>query len=203
MRAGRRRKRQFPPTPDFPRAEKQVFDDRFPPNQSAAMKYLPHLLLATATALSLASCAAPGGGAAAGGSETQLGPHSAQKFVLTTRLGPRTLNEADLTFARTLALVLTVEQSMNGNQQEIKARASARKDGPTGTLWNAQGVQVRIIQPTQIASKPRTTPGAGELSVSSTASAPGGKYKTVVAEASINSPDYLPKTISITIPGDQ
>lgn len=165
------------------------------------MKYLPHLLLATATALSLASCAAPGG--AAGGSETQLGPHSAQKFVLTSHLGARVLNAGDPNYARTLALVLTVEQSMNGNQQEIKARASAHKDGPTGSLLSAQGIQVRITQPVQSASEPRTTPGAGEVHVTSSVSAPGGKYKTVVAEASINSPDYAPTSVSVTIPGDQ
>ncbi len=165
------------------------------------MKYLPHLLLACATALSLASCAAPGG--AASGPETQLGPHSAQKFVLATHLGGRVLNEGDPNYARTLALVLTVEQSMNGNQQEIKAHASARKDGPTGSLLSAEGIQVRIVQPVQSASELRTKPGAGEVHVTSSVSAPGGKYKTVVAEASINAPNYSPKTVSVTVPGDQ
>ncbi len=165
------------------------------------MKYLPHLLLATATALSFASCAAPGG--AAGSAQNQLGPHSAQKFALTTRLGARTLNENDPNFVRNLALVLTVEQSMNGNQQEIKVKASAHKDGPGGSLQSAQGIQVRLIQPSQMASKVRNEPGAGEMSVTSTVSAPGGKYRTVVAEATVNNPDYSPTSVSITIPGDQ
>ena len=34
-------------------------------------------------------------------------------------------------------------------------------------------------------------------------SAPGGKYKTVVAEAVINNSDYTPTSVSLTIPGDQ
>ncbi len=165
------------------------------------MKYLPHLLLATATALSLASCAAPGGGGAT--AESQLGPHSAQKFALTTRLGARTLNENDPNFVRNLALVLTVEQKMNGNQQEIIAKASAHKDGPHGSLQDAQGIQVRIVQPVQSASKVRTEKGAGEINVTNTVSAPGGKYNTVVAEATINNPDYTPTSVSLTIPGDQ
>ncbi len=167
------------------------------------MKYLPHLLLATATALSLASCAAPGGGAGASGPATQLGPHSAQNFVLSTHLGGRVLNEGDPNYARTMALVLIVEQSMNGNQQEIKARASARKDGPTGSMLSAQGIQVRILQPVQSVSEVRDKPGAGEVNVTSSVASSGGKYKTVVAEATINSPDYTAKTVSVTIPGDQ
>lgn len=165
------------------------------------MKYLPQLLLAFATALSLASCAAPTG--AGGGTSSQLGPHSAQSFVLATHLGARVLNEGDPNYARTLALVLTVEQSMNGDQQEIKARASARKDGPTGSLLSAEGVQVRIVQPVQSTSPVRDKPGAGEVNVTSSVSAPGGKYKTVVAEATINSPNYTPKTVTVTVPGDQ
>lgn len=166
------------------------------------MKYLPHLLLATVSALSLASCAAPGGGGGAS-AETPLGPHSAQKFVLTSHLGARVLNEGDPNYARTLALVLTVEQKMNGNQQEISARASARKDGPTGSLLSAQGLQVRIVQPIKSESELRTTPGAGEAHITSTVNASGGKYKTVVAEATLNSPDYSPTSVSVTIPGDQ
>ncbi|MBA2433960.1 MAG: hypothetical protein H0V54_02535 [Chthoniobacterales bacterium] len=193
--------RDFLRGPDLFRGRKQVFDDGIAPNQSGAMKYLPHLLLATATALSLASCAAPGDAGVSAG--TQLGPHSAQKFALTTRLGARTLNENDPNFVRTLALVLTVEQSMNGNQQQITAKASARKDGPTGSLLDARGIQVRLLQPVQMESKLRTEPGAGELNVTSSVSAPGGKYRTVVAEASINNSDYSPKTVSLTIPGDQ
>ncbi|HEY3662324.1 MAG TPA: hypothetical protein VGL24_04150 [Chthoniobacterales bacterium] len=166
------------------------------------MKYLPQLLLATATALSLGSCAAPGGGGASE-PESKLGPHSAQKFVMTSHLGARTLNENDITFARNLALVLTVKQTMVGNQQQIKATAAPRKDGPNGSPHDARGVQVRLIQPTQVASKLRTEPGAGELAVNATVNAQGGKYRTVVAEATINSPDYAPKTVTLTIPGDQ
>ncbi len=166
------------------------------------MKYLPHFLLTTIVAFFFSSCAAPGGGEA-GSAQNQLGPHGAQKFVLATRLGARVLNENDPNYTKTLALVLTVEQTMNGNQQEIKARASARKDGPTGSLLSAQGVQVRIVEPVQSASELRKTAEAGEVHVNSTVSAPGGKYKTVVAQASINSPDYSPETVSVTIPGDQ
>jgi len=164
------------------------------------MKYLPHLLLATATALSLASCAAPGGGAAAGGPQTQLGPHSAQKFVLVTHTGARTLNENDPNFARTLALVVTVEQKMVGGQQEISASAAAHKDGPTGTLIGVDGLRVHVTQPVDFATQPRKT---GEARITKSIPASGGKFKTVTAEATINSTDYTNGVASVTVPGDQ
>jgi hypothetical protein len=177
-----------------------VIDGRFLPNQTAVMKYLPHLLLATATALSLASCAAPGGGAAAGGPQTQLGPHSAQKFVLVTHTGARTLNENDPNFAKTLALVVTVEQKMVGGQQEISASAAAHKDGPTGSLIGVDGLRVHVTQPVDFATQPRKT---GEARITKSIPASGGKFKTVTAEATINSPDYTNGVASVTVPGDQ
>lgn len=165
------------------------------------MKYLPHLLLATATALSLASCAAPGGGgAAAGGAETQLGPHSAQKFVLVTRTGARTLNETDPNYARTAALVVRVEQKMVGGQQEITAIASAHKDGPTGPLLGVEGLRVHVTQPTDFGTEPRKT---GEARITKSIPAADGKFKTVTAEATINSPEFTSGVASVTIPGEQ
>jgi len=165
------------------------------------MKYLPHLLLATATALSLASCAAPGGGSGASSASTQLGPHSAQKFALVTRLGARQLDPKIIT---TMALVLTVEQKMNGNQQEINARASAHQDGPHGGLLSAQGVQVRIVEPgPAVASEMRKSSEAGEVTATKTLSAPGGKFKTVTAEATLQNPDFTNGHVALTIPGDQ
>ena len=163
------------------------------------MKYLPHLLLATATALSLASCAAPGGGGATG-AETQLGPHSAQKLILVTHTGARTLNENDPNYVRTLALVVKVEQRMVGGQQEITATAEAHKDGPTGPLVGVDGLRVHVTQPVEFGTEPRK---AGAAHITKSIPAAGGKFKTVTAEATINSPDYTSSVASITIPGDQ
>lgn len=168
-------------------------------HQTAAMKYLPHLLLATVTSLSLASCAAPGG-AAAGGTETQLGPHSAQKFVLITHTGARQLNENDPNFARTVALVVTVEQKMAGGQQEITARASAHKDGPNGALIGLDGLRIHVTQPVDFGTEPHNT---GEARITKSIPAPGGKFKTVTAEATVSSTEYTSGVASVTIPGDQ
>ncbi|HEY1582148.1 MAG TPA: hypothetical protein VGF73_03500 [Chthoniobacterales bacterium] len=164
------------------------------------MKHLPHFLLATVTVLSLASCAAPGGGGGAT-AETQLGPHSAQKFEMVHRLGARTLDPNTVT---SMALVLTVEQKMNGKAQEITAKAGAHKDGPHGSIQSADGVQVRILSPGKpVASTPRTTAGAGEVNVSKTIPAPNGKFQTVTAEATIQNPEFSNAHVMLTIPGDQ
>jgi hypothetical protein len=169
-------------------------------NQNAAMKYLSQLTLAIAATFVFAPGAMAAGGAAE--SETQLGPHSAQKFAMLQHLISR--RSIDPSTRASVALVLTVEQKMNGNQQQIVAKAAAHKDGPHGLLASAQGVQVRILEPGPVmASEMRKTPEAGELHVTKTIPAPGGKYKTVVAEATINSPDYPDSKISLTIPGDK
>ena len=170
------------------------------PNQSAAMKYLPHFLLATLTALSLASCAAPGGSGGTSGAATELGPHSAQKFVLVNHTGARTLNEGDPNYARTLALVVRVEQKMVGGQQEITASASAHKDGPNGSLISLDGLRVHVTQPVDFATEPRKT---GEARISKSIPAAGGKFKTVTAEATFSSTDYSNGVASVTVPGDQ
>jgi hypothetical protein len=176
-----------------------VIDGRSAPTQTAAMKYLPHLLLATTTALSLASCAAPGGAGPAS-AETQLGPHSAQKLVLLTHVGARTLNENDPNYVRTLALVVKVEQKMVGGQQEITASAAAHRDGPTGSLVGVEGLRVHVTQPVDFGTKPQK---AGEAHITNSIPAPGGKFKTVTAEATINSPDFTSGVASVTVPGDQ
>ena len=164
------------------------------------MKYLPQFVLSAAAVFSLSSCAAPGGGGTAG-SETQLGPHSAQKFTLVTRSGgARATATLDPTATRTIALVLTVEQKMNGNQQEITARAGAHQNGPNGELETVDGLRVHVLQPTDFGTEPRKT---GEARITQNVSASGGKYKTVVAEAILKSPEWVDSTVSLTIPGDQ
>jgi hypothetical protein len=165
------------------------------------MKYLPHFLLGIVTALSLGSCAAPGGAADSGGAtaQAQLGPHSAEKFEMVRRIGARSL---DPNVIETMALVLTVEQTMNGNQQEITARASARRDGPKGAVQTAKGVQVRITSPAPAAtSEPHSEPGV--VNVTKTLPAPGGKYQSVTAEATMANPEYTNAHVTLTIPGDQ
>ncbi len=165
------------------------------------MKYLPHLLLATVSALSLASCAAPGGATAGGGSggaETQLGAHSAQKFTLVQRrTGARDSNPLG---GHTVAIMIKVEQQMVGGEQEIKASASAHSDGPGGALTNIDGLSVRIVQPSEAKTEPRKT---GEARITKSIPAQGGKFKTVVAEAIATSPELPDTTVQITVPGDQ
>ena len=162
------------------------------------MKYLLHFLLATVAALCLGSCAAPGGGGSAG-TETQLGPHSAQKMTLVHRIGRPSL---DPNVVETMALVLTVEQTMQGNEQQIVAKAAAHKDGPHGALMSARGVQVTITSPGQPASsKPHAE--TGTVSATKTVSAPGGKYSTVTAQATIQNPDYTNAQVELTVPGGQ
>jgi hypothetical protein len=165
------------------------------------MKYLPHLLLAVATAFSLGSCAAPGNGGGTASSETQLGPHSAQKVAIVHHVGGARQAESDNpNEPPEIAIVLTVEQKMTGNQQEITAKVSAHNAGPGGPLVGVEGMSVHVTQPGEFGTSPQKT---GEARVSKTFSAPGGKYKTVVAEASINSPRYQNATLNLTIPGDQ
>ena len=166
------------------------------------MKTLPNFLLAVAIALSLGSCAAPNGGGGGGGvaAESQLGPHSARKFTIA----PRRSRTIDPNAIVSMCLVLTVEQSMVGNQQEITARASAHKDGPTGAVQSAQGVQVRITEPgPALASKPRTTEEAGDVTATKAVAATGGKFRTVTAEATMSKADFADAHVTLTIPGDQ
>ena len=160
------------------------------------MKYSPHFIVATATVLSFVYFAEPSRG---GSTTTQIGPHSEQTFALARRSGARTLDPKAI---MVMALVLTVEQKMNGNQQEIVAKASAHQDGPHGPLASAQGVQVRIIEPSPpLASTPRKTAEAGEVNVSKAIPAPGGKYKTVTAEATMDNPQFSTAHVTLTIPG--
>ena len=167
-------------------------------HQTAAMKYT--FLLAIASSLALASCAETGGGGGTAGPAAQLGPHSAQQFVLLNHTGARTLNENDPNYARTIALVVTVEQQMVGGQQEITASAAAHKDGPHGSLITVDGLRVHVTQPVDFATEPRKT---GEARISKSIPATGGKFKTVVAEATLKSPDYANGVATVTVPGDQ
>jgi hypothetical protein len=164
------------------------------------MKQLPYFLLATAIVISLGACAAPNGGGGSSAAETQLGPHSAQKFVLLTHTGARELNTADLSYVATMALVLKVEQRMVGGQQEITATASTHRDGPTGTVLGVPNLRVHVTQPVDFSTEPRK---AGEVHISKSIPASGGKFKTVTAEASFDSPDFNNAVVSLTIPGDQ
>ena len=164
------------------------------------MKYLPHLLLGTATAFSFGFFAAPCFGGGIAEKQTQLGPHSAQKVALARHVGGARQAESDNpNEPPTIAIVLVVEQKMTGNQQEITARVSAHREGPGGTLVGVEGMRVHVTQPGDFGTQPQK---AGEARISKTFSAPGGKYKTVVAEGIINSPRYQDVKLSLTIPGN-
>ena len=164
------------------------------------MKYLPHLLLGTATALSFVFFAEPGVGGGVAEKQTQLGPHSAQKVAITRHVGGARQAESDNpNEPPTIAIVLVVEQKMTGNQQEITARISAHREGPGGTLVGVEGMRVHVTQPGDFGTQPQK---AGEARISKTFSAPGGKYKTVVAEGFINSPRYQDVKLTLTIPGN-
>jgi hypothetical protein len=134
--------------------------------------------------------------------EQQLGPHSAQKFAILQHFVDH--SSIDPTKRISIALVLTVEQNMKGNQQEVVAKAAAHKDGPSGPLYSAQGIQVRITEPGPVlASNVRNTAEPGEMKVSKSISAPGGKYKTVTAEVTMKSPEFPEESFSLTIPGSK
>jgi hypothetical protein len=159
----------------------------------AAMKYLPYFLLASATALSLATSE---GGTT---TQTQLGPHGAQNFALIPHTG-RVFNENDPNFARNVALVVKVEQRMTKEGQEITASAFAHKDGPTGTLFSVDGLRVHVTAPVEFATDPNKT---GGVHITKTIPAPGGKFKTVTAEATFSSSNYAAAHVSVTVPGDK
>jgi hypothetical protein len=89
---------------------------------------------------------------------------------------------------------------MAGGQQQITARASAHRDGPGGSLIGMDGLSVRVLEPSKFETKPQKT---GEAHITQSVPAPGGKYKTVVAEAVMNSPEYQPGRVTVTVPGDQ
>jgi len=162
------------------------------------MKYLPRLLLGTATGFFFVFFAAPGVDGGITEKQIQLGPHSAQKFAMVRHVGGDRAggnpNEPPL-----IAIVLTVEQKMIGNEQEITARISAHREGPKGTLVGVDGMRVHVTQPGDFGTQPQKT---GEARISKTFSAPGGKYKTVVAEGSIASSRYQDVKLSLTIPGN-
>ena len=175
-------------------------DDPSGPNHTLIMKYLSRLSLVTAVAFSLILFAAPRAGAETAEKETQLGPHSAQKVALVRHVGGARQAESDNpNEPPTIAIVLVVEQKMTGNQQEITARISAHREGPGGTLVGVEGMRVHVTQPGDFGTQPQK---AGEARISKTFSAPGGKYKTVVAEGFINSPRYQDVKLSLTIPGN-
>ncbi len=88
---------------------------------------------------------------------------------------------------------------MTGNQQEITAGVSAHREGPGGTLVGIEGLRVHVTQPGDFGTQPQK---AGEAHITKTFSAPGGKFKTVVAEGSIDSPRYTDVKMSLTIPGN-
>ncbi len=160
------------------------------------MKYLTQFTFAIAVTFSFASSVESTGGTMA--SEKQLGPHSAQKFAIVKHLISH--RSIDPTLLTSIALVLTVEQTMIGKQQQITAKAGAHQNGPNGPLRDVDGLRVHVLQPSDFGTEPAKT---GEARITKTVDAPGGKYKTVVAEAMINSPDYPDTKVSLTIPGDK
>ena len=162
------------------------------------MKYLSYSSVAIAAAFSLVFFAAPRAGAQT--KETRLGPFSAQKVALAKHVGGARQAESDNpNEPPTIAIVLVVEQKMTGNQQEITARISAHREGPGGPLVGVEGIRVHVTQPGDFGTKPQK---AGEARITQTFLAPGGKYKTVVAEGSIASPRYQDVKLNLTIPGN-
>ena len=76
---------------------------------------------------------------------------------------------------------LTIEQTMKGKEQEITAKASAHRGGPTGTLVGMEGLRVHVTQPADFGTTAKEK--SGEVRITNTVPAPNGKYKAVVAEA--------------------
>jgi hypothetical protein len=162
------------------------------------MKYLRYCFLVAVVAFSLFSVS----DGQAREVQKQLGPHSWEKFALVTQLGgPRTGAAEDPNHPHTVAIVLTIEQAMKGKEQEITAKASAHRGGPTGTLVAMEGLRVHVTQPADFGTTAKEK--SGEVRITNTVPAPNGKYKAVVAEATINSPEYANTVITLTVPGDK
>jgi len=160
------------------------------------MKNLLHFFLAAVVACLFSASAALGGG------QTMIGPHSAQNFQIVKHLGGirETAGTDERTKPPTIAVVLTVEQRMVGKEVEITAKVGAHKGGPKGELFGVDNLSVHVSQPVDFATKPATT---GEARIVKTIPSAGGKFKTVVAEARMNSPKYQDALVTLTIPGDK
>jgi len=198
-RRNRAPRRAAEPTGEIVCDRQTAIDEPVAPNQISRMKYLRCCFLAVVVAFSLFSFAVLDSRARE--VQKQLGPHSWEKFAIVSHLGgPRASAAEDPNHPRTVAIVLIVEQTMKGKEQEITAKASAHRGGPTGTMINMDGLRVHVTQPADFGTKPQRT---GETSITNAVPAPNGKYKTVVAEATINSPEYGSTVISLTVPGDK
>jgi hypothetical protein len=162
------------------------------------MKHLLHTIGALVLVLALGSCAAPSGGSSGSGS-TQLGPHSGRNFKII-RLKPGQVASDMLDHA--MAIVLTVEQKMEGGKQVITMSASSRLDGPDGRLEPVARIGIRMSEPMKYQTDPNPKPAAEAHSTQSV-TASGGKYKTVTAEAFMTSDKFQDTSVTVTIPGDK
>jgi hypothetical protein len=162
---------------------------------------MKHVLYSTALAviaLSLASCAAPGGAASTGASK-QLGPHAAQNFTIVHMKPAQVASDLQL---HSMCLVVKAESSMQGGKQVINLSASSHLDGPDGALEAIEKIGFHMTQPMDFSSKPNDKPTAG-VTGSQSVPAAGGKYKTVVVDAVMSGEKIPDAKVTLTVPGDQ
>ena len=76
--------------------------------------------------------------------ETQLGPHSAQKFVILPIVDHSSIRSDK---AHNIALVLTVEQNMTREPQEITAKAAAHRTVHRALLLPLDNFRVHVTEP--------------------------------------------------------
>jgi hypothetical protein len=164
-------------------------------SETVAMKYFLHIILAAATAFIFGSCAAPNS-ASTSAAATQLGPHSGQKVALVRfRHGEVASDSHD----HPMALLLRVSSQMENGKQVITATATSHLDGPNGSPERVANLTVHVTQPTDFHSEQKDGIRA---EVINSVPATNGKYKTVVADATMTSPKFDDAKVSVTVPGD-
>ena len=158
------------------------------------MKTIASLLLAIATC-ALTSCATSNQ-AGGGGASTQLGPHAAQKLAVVHMKPGQVGSDSH---EHLVVLVLRVDSTMEKGEQVINAMASIHLDGPSGASEKAQELKIHIMQPTDAHTEEHDSIGKG---FTVRVPAPNGKYKAVVAEATMSSLKFENASVTVSVPGD-
>jgi len=96
-------------------------------------------------------------------------------------------------------LLLRVETRMENGKQMITATATAHTGGQTGPLTTTDTLDVRVSQPAQFR---RETQQTNTAMASGSVDASGGKFKTVVADASMKVSGSEMARVTVSVPGD-
>jgi hypothetical protein len=98
-----------------------------------------------------------------------------------------------------MALLLRVSSQMENGKQVITATATSHLDGPNGSPERVANLTVHVTQPIDFHGEQKDGIRA---EVINSVPAANGKYKTVVADATMTSPKFDDAKVSVTVPGD-